>query len=312
MNETITTIVGNVVDLPVRRVLDSGVSVTSFRVASTARRFDRVTNRWADGESLFLKVTCWRTLSDNTAACVVKGDPVIVTGRLFTRTYEVAESRRASYELEATAIGFDFNRGRGEFTRISSQRATTVDELGPDGLPTGSAIDAHIIGGAGNGAPQIATPEDGSLDDTDIGAAGDAFANASPVRPTGPTPHPTQNTPAEAAPRTNGATWGTTAPASAAGTTGATDSAATGSGAGGDAGAEGRGRGAAAGGSDRAPMGGAGQATEEGGARERAADGQGGGSEGAASGAGDHDSSGRAPSATRSSARRRGASPVPA
>src|SRR5689334_3773773 len=122
MNETITTIVGNVVDTPGRRKLDSGVSVTSFRVASTARRFDRVTNRWVDGESLFLKVTCWRALAENTAASLVKGDPVVVTGRLYTRLYEVADSRRAAYELEATAIGFDLNRGRGKFERISATR----------------------------------------------------------------------------------------------------------------------------------------------------------------------------------------------
>ena len=122
MNETITTIVGNVVDQPSRRVLDSGVSVTSFRVASTARRFDRVTNRWIDGDSLYLKVTCWRALAENTEASVVKGDPVVVTGKLYTRLYEVAESRRAAYELEATAIGLDLNRGRASFRRISASR----------------------------------------------------------------------------------------------------------------------------------------------------------------------------------------------
>ncbi|SHN27256.1 single-stranded DNA-binding protein [Cryptosporangium aurantiacum] len=144
MNETITTLVGNVVDTPSRRTLDSGVSVTSFRVASTSRRFDRVTNRWVDGDSLYLKVTCWRSLAENTSVSLVKGDPVIVTGRLYTRLYEVAESRRAAYELEATAIGFDLNRGRATFQRMPSSRAVTVDEAGPDGLPTGSAVDAHL------------------------------------------------------------------------------------------------------------------------------------------------------------------------
>ncbi|GAA0255157.1 single-stranded DNA-binding protein [Cryptosporangium japonicum] len=179
MNETITTIVGNVVDAPNKRTLESGVSVTSFRVASTARRFDRVTNQWTDGDSLFLKVTCWRTLSENTSACVVKGDPVIVTGRLFSRTYEVVDGKRASYELEATAIGFDLNRGRGDFKRVSAGRAVTVDDVGPDRMPTGSSIDAHIQSG---GAPAD-TPDD-AFDETNVDA-GEAFENASPVRPAG-------------------------------------------------------------------------------------------------------------------------------
>jgi single-strand DNA-binding protein len=144
MNETITTIVGNLVDEPNRRKLESGVSVTSFRVASTARRFDRVTSHWIDSDTLFLKVTCWRNLAENTERCLVKGDPVVVTGKLYTRLYEVGDARRAAYELEASAVGFDLNRGVGTFKRTSSNRTATVDEVGVDGIPTGGAIDAHL------------------------------------------------------------------------------------------------------------------------------------------------------------------------
>lgn len=143
MNETLTTIVGNVVDEPNRRRLESGVSVTTFRIASTARRFDRATNHWTDGDSLFLKVSCWRALAENVDRSFVKGDPVVVVGRLHTRLYEVGDSRRAAYELEATAAGFDLNRGVATFKRVSN-RGATVDEVGVDGLPTGGAIDAHL------------------------------------------------------------------------------------------------------------------------------------------------------------------------
>ena len=158
MNETITTIVGNVVDEPNRRRLESGVSVTSFRVASTARRFDRATSHWTDGESLYLKVTCWRALAENVYRSFVKGDPVVITGRLFTRLYEVGESRRAAYELEATAAGFDLNRGVSTFKRVSN-RGTTVDEVGVDGLPSGGAVDAHLEAAKGpSRSPSAWTP----------------------------------------------------------------------------------------------------------------------------------------------------------
>jgi single-strand DNA-binding protein len=41
MNDTMMTIVGNVVDSPRRRETKNGHDVTNFRVASTSRRYDR-------------------------------------------------------------------------------------------------------------------------------------------------------------------------------------------------------------------------------------------------------------------------------
>ena len=54
--ETVITVVGNLVDDPELRFTPSGAAVAKFRVASTPRTFDRQTNEWKDGESLFL--TC--------------------------------------------------------------------------------------------------------------------------------------------------------------------------------------------------------------------------------------------------------------
>jgi len=117
VNDTILTIVGNVVDVPNRRVLDSGSSVTTFRVASSARRFDKERGQWVDGDSVFARVTCWRQLGDNVFRSLVKGDPVVLTGRFFTRSYEKDGQRRSSYELEATAVGHDLTRGTSAFHR---------------------------------------------------------------------------------------------------------------------------------------------------------------------------------------------------
>jgi single-strand DNA-binding protein len=127
MYETLVTVVGNVVDAPSRKNIDGGTTVCNFRVASTARRFERKTGTWVDGDSLFLKVTCWRQLADNVAASVHKGDPVVVTGRLFTKSYEKDGQRRSSYEMEAHSIGHDLARGTSEFTR--PQRPTPTYEV---------------------------------------------------------------------------------------------------------------------------------------------------------------------------------------
>jgi single-strand DNA-binding protein len=117
MNETYVTVVGNAVDAPTRRVLENGTSVCNFRVASTARRFDKEAGHWADGDSLYLKVTCWRQLADNVDASLHKGDPVVVTGRVFTRPYEREGQQRSSYEMEAVSVGHDLARGIADFQR---------------------------------------------------------------------------------------------------------------------------------------------------------------------------------------------------
>jgi single-strand DNA-binding protein len=102
-------------------------------VASTARRFDKEEGQWIDGDSLYLKVNCWRALADNVDRSVVQGDPVIITGRLYTRTYEADGQRRSSYELEASAVGLDLSRGVAAFSRTKSGAAPTYEVTGEAG-----------------------------------------------------------------------------------------------------------------------------------------------------------------------------------
>jgi single-strand DNA-binding protein len=141
MNETTMVVVGNLVDDPRLRKTESGVDVASFRVASTSRRYDRESARWVDSASLFLNVTCWRALGSNVAASLHKGDPVVVTGRVFTRTYERDGQLRSSYELEATAVGPDLARGTAQFQRLTRPAVPptyVVSEEATDG-----AVDAE-------------------------------------------------------------------------------------------------------------------------------------------------------------------------
>lgn len=134
MNDTVITVVGRIVDTPKRRQTEAGVSVANFRVASTARRRDRDSQEWVDGDTLFLNVSCWRQLADNVSRSVVKGDPVIVRGRLFTREYELNGEKRRSYDMEATAIGPDLTWGQVEFTRFRKDAVAhvVVDESAED------------------------------------------------------------------------------------------------------------------------------------------------------------------------------------
>lgn len=130
LNETITTIVGNVItDVKQRRITD-GTRVASFRVASNERRFDKETQTWVNGDSLYVTVTCWRKLAMGVSASLTKGDPVIVTGRLFTRGYELEGQKRSVTELEAVAVGPDLSRCLADVTR-ASRKAT--EDVAPEG-----------------------------------------------------------------------------------------------------------------------------------------------------------------------------------
>ncbi|HEY6425471.1 MAG TPA: single-stranded DNA-binding protein [Pseudonocardiaceae bacterium] len=105
------TVVGTLVsDMRPRRVGPDGTLVLNFRVASNERRFDKESESWVDGESLYLPVNCWRRLAEN-AASLVKGDPVIVSGKLRTREWTTEQGeRRSVVELEASAVGPDLAR----------------------------------------------------------------------------------------------------------------------------------------------------------------------------------------------------------
>lgn len=111
MRETPVTVVGTLVsDMRPRRVGPDGTLVLNFRVACNERRFDNASESWVDGESLYLSASCWRRLAEN-AASLVKGDPVIVRGKLRTREWTTEQGeRRSVVELEATAIGPDLAR----------------------------------------------------------------------------------------------------------------------------------------------------------------------------------------------------------
>ena len=130
MFDTNVTIVGNVLNAPEwRRTANTNSLVANFKIASTARRLDRESGRWIDGNSLRVRVNCWRKLAEGVASSVTVGDPVVVVGRLYTRDWtDTQGNQRTMYELEAVAVGHDLSRGRGTFARSRPSLATNTVE----------------------------------------------------------------------------------------------------------------------------------------------------------------------------------------
>jgi single-strand DNA-binding protein len=171
MYETQVTIVGNVVTPVDKRELSNGTAVAKFRVGSTERRYDRATGGWVDGDRLYVEVSCWRSLAQNAAASLVKGDPVVVTGRLYTRNYEHEGQRRSSTALDAYSVAADLSHCTAVVTRTRKGVATEAAVAG-NGDRAGQRVPAEVD------AVEVNT---GPLVDHDTAGSGPRLVAAAPA-----------------------------------------------------------------------------------------------------------------------------------
>lgn len=181
MFDTYVTVIGNVLNTPEwRRTTNTGTVVVSFKVASTSRRLNRETGQWVDGNSLRVRVTCWRRLAEGVGASVKAGDPVVVVGRLYTREWEdETGARRLAYEVEAVAVGHDLSKGRAQFARVKPTLGTSMVEDAEaesrvGGEPT-SAVPPEEV--------PVPPPSDLDVDDPEAGWPAPPFDAREPQQP---------------------------------------------------------------------------------------------------------------------------------
>ncbi|MDT9689415.1 single-stranded DNA-binding protein [Streptomyces sp. P9(2023)] len=132
--ETTITIVGNLVDEPELRFTPAGAAVAKFRIASTPRVFNKTTNQWEDGESLFLTCSVWRQAAENAAETLTKGTRVIVQGRLKQRSYEDREQvKRTVYEIDVDEVGPSLLRASAKVTKNPAAGGQQAAQPSADG-----------------------------------------------------------------------------------------------------------------------------------------------------------------------------------
>jgi single-strand DNA-binding protein len=198
INDANIDLAGFVASEPSFKLLDNGTSTAKLRVAYTERRFNRETGEWGDGPTSFVTVLCWRTLADNVAMCLRKGEPVLVRGRLRVREYQDTEGRpRSVTEVDASSIGHDLSRGVAHFSRTRRAPGETAAENAQAGPPSHDGDEpAHASGGDEPGpADGPAARTDSPAGQTDSpagewamgeGAAGQAGAGAGSTGGDGP------------------------------------------------------------------------------------------------------------------------------
>jgi len=129
MSEMIS-VTGLVATTPRHLITQDGLPITSFRLASSTRRFDRTANKWVDGETNWYTITAFKQLAINSAGSVNKGDRIMVHGILRVRDWDNGERAGTSVEVEADALGHDLTWGSSVFTRTVLVRdPEPVDEL---------------------------------------------------------------------------------------------------------------------------------------------------------------------------------------
>lgn len=144
--ETTITVIGNLVDDPELRFTPSGAPVANFRIASTPRTFDRQSNEWKDGDTLFLSCAVWRQAAENVAESLQRGMRVIVQGRLKSRQYETREGeKRTVFEIDVEEVGPSL--------RSASAKVTKTTRSGGGGGYSGG-------GGGYSGGGQQSAPAD--------------------------------------------------------------------------------------------------------------------------------------------------------
>ena len=158
--DTVITVVGNLTGDPELRFTPSGAAVANFTVASTPRAFDRQSNEWKDQETLFMRCSVWREAAENIAESLQRGNRVLVTGRLKSRSYETKEGeKRTVIELEVDEVGPSLRNASAKVNRTQRSSGPGGGQ-GGGGQGGGWGAPGGGSGGGQGGGQGGGTPED--------------------------------------------------------------------------------------------------------------------------------------------------------
>ena len=163
--DTYITVVGNLTADPEVRTTSNGGTVVNLTIASTPRQYDRNTNQWEDGETLFMRCSAWDTqyhpTASNIQASLAKGMRVIAQGRLVQRSYQDREgNKRTVVEMRLDEIGPALTRNTAQVTRNGNNQQQSAQQWGSSPQQWGgqqaqapAAQPQDPWGGAGNDDP---------------------------------------------------------------------------------------------------------------------------------------------------------------
>lgn len=121
----IVTVVGNLADDPELRYTPAGHAVCTVRVAVNRRVRDG--DEWEDRLDGFFTAIVWRDHAENIAESLGRGDRVLVTGRLTSRSYEAADgTTRWVTEIQAEEVCPSLRWAQAKVRKITRQHGEPV------------------------------------------------------------------------------------------------------------------------------------------------------------------------------------------
>lgn len=97
------TLLGNLTKDPELRTTPNGMSVCTFSLA--LNRSYKVNDQWTEAVD-YIDVVVWNKLAEAVSGNVNKGNPILVSGRLQSRTFESQGQKRNKVEVVAQDLIF--------------------------------------------------------------------------------------------------------------------------------------------------------------------------------------------------------------
>lgn len=145
------TLAGNAVAAAELRFTATGRAVAALTVAVN-HRFRNPEGEWVDADPLFQQCAIWGDLAEHVAESVSKGDRVVVTGRLVSRSYEDREGQtRYVTDLVCDEVAVSLRFATAKVTRIRRDGASAATaDAWVGSVDATSGVDAEpVLTGAG-------------------------------------------------------------------------------------------------------------------------------------------------------------------
>ena len=159
MGDIVISVVGHIGTTVECKVTANGAHFTSFRLATTPRHWSKAQNGYVDEVTNWITVHCWRSLAVNAAKSLLRGQPVIVVGKLKTQEWVRDGVQRSRFILEATAVGHDLSRGVATFSK-TPPLVESVPDHAAETVGAAAEIEARtpadlgeVIASGSDGAP---------------------------------------------------------------------------------------------------------------------------------------------------------------
>jgi single-strand DNA-binding protein len=120
-------LVGNITDDPELRYTQSGAALAGFTVAISHR--SKTNGEWQDVNDGFFRCTAWRSVAENAAKSLKKGQRVMVIGKLIQRSFETEGQKRTVVEIQVQHVGPDLQFATAEVAKSTAEGLGSASDV---------------------------------------------------------------------------------------------------------------------------------------------------------------------------------------